>query len=92
MSHSETLIIPKSAQIRAARALLGVTQIDCAKMAKIALSSLKKYEALPNNEEPLRQMRFDTIEKLVAFYEGCGVQFVTTDENVSVIIQASYLN
>ena len=82
MSHSETLIIPKSAQIRAARALLGFTQIDCAKMAKIALSSLKNYEALPNNEEPLRQMRFDTIEKLVGFYEGCGVQFVTTDEIV----------
>ena len=91
MSHYETLIIPKSAQVRAARALLGVTQTDCAKMAKIALSSLKKYEALPNSEEPLRQMRFDTIDKLVGFYEGCGVQFVTTDENVAVIIQANYL-
>ena len=91
ISHSETIIIPKSAQVRAARALLGITQIECAKMAGIALSSLKKYEALPNNEEPLRQMRFDTIEKLVGFYEGCGVQFVITDENVSVIIQANYL-
>ena len=60
-------------------------------MAGIALSSLKKYEALANNEEPLRQMRFDTIEKLVGFYEGRGVQFTTTDENVSVKIQAIYL-
>ena len=90
--HRETFIIPKSAQVRAARALLGLTQIDCAKMAGIALSSLKKYEALANNEEPLRQMRFDTIEKLVGFYEGRGVQFTTTDENVSVIIQANYLD
>lgn len=91
ISQSEIFIIPKSAQVRAARALLGVTQMECAKMAGIALSSLKKYEALANNEEPLRQMRFGTIEKLVRFYAGCGVQFTTTDENVSVIIQANYL-
>ena len=91
MLQGDTFIIPKSAQVRAARALLGVTQADCAKMAGIALSLLKKYEALANNEEPLRQMRFDTIEKLVGFYENCGVQFTFTNENISVKIQVDYL-
>ena len=87
----ETLQIPNSQQVRAARALLGLTQAEISKIAGIALSTIKKYEALGGDEEPLLQLSFRTVEKLVNFYKEQGVEFTISAERVSVTFQRSRL-
>ena len=77
---------PTSAQVRAARAMLRLTQQECAKRSGIALSALKKYESLENNEFPLVHLRYKTILKLVKLYETEGLTFLFDDNCLSIQI------
>ena len=80
---------PTGPQVRGARAMLGLTQEKTAKGAGVALSALKKYESLEINDFPLAYLRYQTISKLIKFYESHGLRFFVDDENISIQIKIS---
>jgi transcriptional regulator with XRE-family HTH domain len=82
--HEKTRRDPLGAQVRAARAMLKLTQEQSAQGSGIALSALKKYETLENDEFPLAHLRYQTISKLIKFYEAHGVAFFSDDESMAV--------
>lgn len=60
-------------QIRAARALLDISQTEAAQQAGISLSTLSKTEK--GDSAPAH----DTAQKLQDFYEGSGIEFLPQD-------------
>lgn len=71
-----------SAQIRAARALLGFRQEKLAKVAKIGLATLQRIE----QNDGLVQANFSTVMKIQNALERAGVQFTDEDGFVGVRI------
>lgn len=84
MFNARTKYHPTSAQVRAARAFLGLTQEQCAQGSGIALSALKKYESLDNNDFPLVHLRYQTVSKMIDFYEFHGLKFLGDDKCVTI--------
>jgi len=63
------------AQIRAARALLGINQRELSKCAEVAISTVKRIEV---SEEITGSAR--TLSKLQTALERAGVEFIPEDE------------
>jgi transcriptional regulator with XRE-family HTH domain len=63
----------ESAQIRAARALLGWRQEDLAKASKISLATIARIE----QGKGVVQGNFSTIMKIQQTLEGQGISFIT---------------
>ena len=81
--------VPTGVQIRGARAMLGLTQEQCAQGSGIALSALKKYESLEKNKFPLAHLRYQTISRLIEFYESHRLRFYGDNESISIKIENS---
>ena len=64
-----------AAQIRAARALLGLSQRELSKIAEVATSTLKRIELA---QEPTGSAR--TLWKLQTALEKAGVEFIPEDD------------
>lgn len=62
----------KAAQIRAARALIGITQAELAKAANLSVPSIKRIEAMSG---PLT-IRLETLRALKEALETAGVEFI----------------
>jgi transcriptional regulator with XRE-family HTH domain len=73
-----------SAQIRAARALLGIRQDELAKAAKIGLATLQRIE----QTEGLVQANFSTVLKIQTALERSGIEFTEQDEMIGVRLKA----
>ena len=71
-----------SAQIRAARALLGMRQDQLAKAAKIGLATLQRIE----QTDGLVQANFSTVMKIQSALERAGIEFTDEDKFVGVRI------
>jgi transcriptional regulator with XRE-family HTH domain len=71
-----------SAQIRAARALLGMRQDQLAKAAKIGLATLQRIE----QTEGLVQANFSTVLKIQGALERAGIEFTDDDNLIGVRI------
>jgi len=69
-----------SAQIRAARALLGLRQDELAKAAGIGLATLQRIE----QRDGLVQGNFSTVLKIQGALERAGIQFIEGDGFVGV--------
>ena len=69
-----------SAQIRAARALLGMRQDQLAKAAKIGLATLQRIE----QTDGLVQANFSTVLKIQGALERAGIEFTDEDSFVGV--------
>lgn len=67
-----------SSQIRAGRALLGMTVKDLAVQAKIGFSTLVRIESF-DNEVPVANIR--TIEAVKRTLEEAGIEFIGTPES-----------
>ena len=72
-----------SAQIRAARALLGMRQDQLAKAAKIGLATLQRIE----QTDGLVQANFSTVLKIQGALERAGIQFTDEDGQVGVRVE-----
>lgn len=73
-----------SSQIRAARGLLQISQIELARKAGISLSTVK---ALENDEEAIKKSSLGTLEKVKNSLEKDNVRFTTkktNDNNIEV--------
>jgi predicted transcriptional regulator len=66
------LILLSGRHIRAARALLGWTQNDLSRKAKVALGTVKRMEGF---DGPVGA-RTDTLRRIVAVFEKAGVEFL----------------
>ncbi len=77
-----------SAQIRAARALLGMRQDQLAKSAKIGLATLQRIE----QTDGLVQANFSTVLKIQGALEKAGVEFTDEDGCVGVRIHRKRWN
>jgi predicted transcriptional regulator len=62
--------------IRAARALLGWTQEDLCKKARVALGTVKRMEGF---DGPVGA-RTDTLRRIVTVFEKAGVEFLNDDK------------
>ena len=82
---TEVTKIPKSAQIKAARSLISLTQEGLANMAEVSLSSVKKLEQLDPDTTPIIELRYKTVMQIVSFLEAQGIRFVS-EENASGVI------
>ena len=67
-----------SAQIRAARALLKLSQAELALESGISIQTIKNYE---DNDESIKKGLTATIEKLKNTLENKGVKFVFSKED-----------
>ncbi len=76
-----------SAQIRAARALLGLRQENLAKAAKIGLATLQRIE----QHDGLVQANFSTVMKIQNALERTGIQFTDEDGFVGVRVEKKRL-
>ena len=72
-----------SAQIRAARALLGWRQDQLAKAAKVGLATIQRIEQTPG----VVQANFSTVMMLQGALERTGIKFVDDGETVGVVLQ-----
>lgn len=70
-----------AAQLRAARALINITQDDLAIAAGVATKTIATFEA--EGSAP----RWATVEKLQAALESVGVVFIETDNGAGVILR-----
>jgi predicted transcriptional regulator len=66
------LIVLSGRHIRAARALLGWTQEELARKARVALGTVKRMEGF---DGPVGA-RTDTLQRIVAVFEKAGVEFL----------------
>jgi predicted transcriptional regulator len=64
-----------SAQIKAARALLGINQMDLSKMASLSSATVKRIEAAPEVRGAAA-----TLLKLQTALERAGVVFIPADQ------------
>ena len=69
-----------AAQLRAARALINITQEDLASRARVAAKTIVSFEAEG------RAPREGTLVKLQAALEAEGVVFIQTDAAVGVLL------
>ncbi|WP_264772273.1 helix-turn-helix domain-containing protein [Defluviimonas salinarum] len=72
------------AQIRAARALLGMTQKELCARARIAIGSLAKME-----DGPLTRLNPNIVRGLVATLGACGIRFTATGVELAPAIFSS---
>ena len=82
---NEVFKIPTSAQIRAARSLLSITQEGLSDLANVSVSSVKKLEQLQPDITPIIELRYKTVMQIVLCLEEQGIEFVK-DENTSGVI------
>ena len=73
--------VPSSRQFQAARFMLDLTQIEAARMAKIAVASVKRLEFDYRNDDLTTKMRLTSLQKLKAVYESMGIIFHTGECN-----------
>jgi predicted transcriptional regulator len=66
------LISVNGSHLRAARALLGWTQEELSRKAKVALGTVKRMEGF---EGPVGA-RTDTLRRIVAVFEKAGIEFL----------------
>ncbi len=71
----------ESAQIRAARALLGWHQEELAKRAKIGLATIQRLERAPPG--PV-MAHVATVVKITRCLEKAGVAFIASDEEAGI--------
>jgi predicted transcriptional regulator len=71
-----SLISLTARHLRAARALLGWTQIDLSKKSNVALGTIKRMES---SDGPVGT-RFETVRRLVVALEKAGVEFLNDNE------------
>jgi predicted transcriptional regulator len=69
---ASVLISLTGRHLRAARALLGWTQIELSKKAKVALGTVKRMEGF---DGPVGA-RTDTVRHIVAVLEKAGIEFL----------------
>jgi transcriptional regulator with XRE-family HTH domain len=69
------LIVITGSHIRAARALLGLSQHDLAKRSKVALRTLSRME---ESDGPINA-RTETLTRIVITLERAGVEFLNDD-------------
>ncbi len=62
-----------SAQIRAARALLGLSQKEASEGAGVGMTTISGIEG------DVTQPSAETARKLQSFFEGCGLEFISPD-------------
>lgn len=79
--------IPTSNQLRAARQLLKLTQSQFAKMAKVSVSSLKKYESAHDGALIFSIVSYVVVEKILNFCTEKNIKFVCDDSVRGVLIE-----
>jgi predicted transcriptional regulator len=71
-----TSILITAAQLRGARAMLGLSQADVAERAKISVPTIKRMEA---GDGPLRGT-YETVTAVIGVLEAAGIEFTNGDE------------
>ena len=89
---SEVIKIPTSAQIRAARSLISITQESLSDLAEVSLSSVKKLEQLDPDVNPIIELRYKTVMQIVSCLEEHGIEFVNDENSSGVIIKTNEEN
>ena len=69
------MIVINGRHLRAARALLGWTQEELSRKAKVGLGTVKRMEGFDGPVEA----RTDTLRKIVGILENAGVEFLNDD-------------
>jgi predicted transcriptional regulator len=77
------VIVP--AQIRAARALLGMSQWRLAELADVGAATIKRIEAAPEIRGSA-----DTFWKIQKALESAGVEFISADETKGPGVRLKY--
>jgi transcriptional regulator with XRE-family HTH domain len=66
-----------SSQIRAARGLLKISQLDLALESGVSIQTIKNYE---DSDTKIRKGSLETIDKIRSAFEQKGVKFVCSKE------------
>ena len=67
--------IPTARQIIAARALLGISQLELSERTSVSVVTIRRFEAAADRPEAAPSMRIATMVALVEFFETSGIEF-----------------
>jgi predicted transcriptional regulator len=67
--------IPSARQIIAARALLGISQVELAERTVVSVVTIRRFEAAADRPGTGPSMRITTMVALVEFLEASGIEF-----------------
>lgn len=67
--------IPSARLIIAARALLGISQVELAERTGVSVVTIRRFEAAADRPEAAPSMRIATMVALVEFFEASGIEF-----------------
>ena len=83
----EFLNVPTSNQIRAARQLLDLTQMQFASEANVSVSSLKKYENAELDIQILSILSYSIVSKILSYCAKKNIKFIFDECEFGVLIQ-----
>lgn len=71
----------------AARAMLGLTQIDLSERAGVALTTVKRMEAGRESQTDFPNVRLSSLQRLLSFYESAGIEFLYGPDSTGVSLK-----
>lgn len=77
---------PTARQIIAARALLGISQSELAADSRIAVSTIRRFEASAGRSDEPPSMRLSTMVSLVRYFNDRGIEFRDEQDSFGVMI------
>lgn len=77
-------LFPTAAQMAAARTLLGLTQLEVADGAGVALSTVKRIEGAREEEGGFANVRVTSLQRLLGFYEARGIEFTSSAHRIGI--------
>jgi predicted transcriptional regulator len=69
------LQLPSAAQLAAARAMLGLTQLELSARAGVALTTIKRMEAPRTPAAVVPSVRLSSLHRLMGYFETAGIEF-----------------
>lgn len=77
--------IPTARQIIAARALLGISQMELSERTAVSVVTIRRFEAAADRPEGAPSMRIATMVALVEFFEASGIEFRDEGDRFGVL-------
>ncbi|MFM1863618.1 MAG: hypothetical protein RLZ26_2140 [Pseudomonadota bacterium] len=84
---TSNLRLPSPVQMAAARAMLGLTQIDLSERAGVALTTVKRMEAGRASLTDFPNVRLSSLQRLLSFYESAGIEFLYGPDSTGVSLK-----
>jgi predicted transcriptional regulator len=81
------LRLPSPVQMAAARAMLGLTQIELSARANVAFTTIKRMEAARASPAEFPSIRLSSLQRLLSYYHGAGIEFLFGPDSAGISLK-----